>query len=305
MPIGLIVGAMVVVAFELAVGGFSFQKRREKFVALTQKAELGHEVDPNVEEKLLRNIDGLANAGDFWTGGAMHLQVSKAQYTKAYEMLALVCALLLSICVTFYTASPSDHMFGIIACVANCALWMATLSSAFFAVMVNTCETDEQLALLIGLYGPYLMRTPMMLFVWGTSMIFLEFIFFFKENVDAGLGCTLCLTACFCVAPLFFHTMHKLGWAVAVVQEEAECQRRDAKPPTADDLRTELKHYVASKGSNVLALDREEFLHVLKIKPGARVTSVQRAFSKQLFDEYVEGELAKLTGEESSRRSRK
>merc|ERR1712070_1071756 len=71
MPIGLIVGAMVVVAFELAVGGFSFQKRREKFVALTQKAELGHEVDPNVEEKLLRNIDGLANAGDFWTGGAV------------------------------------------------------------------------------------------------------------------------------------------------------------------------------------------------------------------------------------------
>ena len=43
-------------------------------------------------------------------------------------MLALVCALLLSICVTFYTSQPKDHLFGLVACIANCALWMATLS---------------------------------------------------------------------------------------------------------------------------------------------------------------------------------
>ena len=58
--------------------------------------------------------------------------------------------------------------------------------SAFFAVMINTCESDEQLTLLIGLYGPMLMRTPMMMFVWGTVMIFVEFVLYFKVNVDAG-----------------------------------------------------------------------------------------------------------------------
>ena len=97
-------------------------------------------------------------------------------------MLALVCALLLSICVTFYTSNPSDHLYGVICCVANCALWMATLSSAFFAVVINTCEDDEHVQLLVGLYGRTLMRVPMMLFVWGCTMLFLEFVFYFKLN---------------------------------------------------------------------------------------------------------------------------
>ena len=44
-------------------------------------------------------------------------------------MLALVCALLLSIGVSFYTAQPKDHLFGLVACIANCALWMGTLSN--------------------------------------------------------------------------------------------------------------------------------------------------------------------------------
>lgn len=160
--------------------------------------------------------------------------------------------------------------------------------------MINTCESDEQLTLLIGLYGPLLMRTPMMMFVWGTLMIFAEFVLYFKVNVDAGLRCSLCLGACLTIAPLFFHCMHKLGWAVCVVQSEAEAQRKSAKPPTADAVRADLLSYVSSKGDNPLALDRDQFLYLLKTKPGACVTSVQRAFAKQLFDDHVEAELEKL-----------
>ena len=86
-------------------------------------------------------------------------------------MLALVCALLLSICVTFYTSNPSDHLYGVVCCVANCSLWMGTLSSAFFAVVIHTCESDEQVGLLVGLYGNSLMRVPMILFVWGSTLL--------------------------------------------------------------------------------------------------------------------------------------
>ena len=38
-------------------------------------------------------------------------------------------------------------------------------------------KTNEQLKLLIDLYGGRLMRVPMMLFVWGTSLVFVLFVF--------------------------------------------------------------------------------------------------------------------------------
>lgn len=294
IPVGAVLGVVVVVLFEMWCGNFSVSARLEQFKRLTHKEELGKGTDPEVEKMLGRTVDGISNVSDFWSGGAMHCQASREQYLKAYEMLALVCALLLSIGVSFYTAQPKDHLFGLVACIANCALWMGTLSSAFFAVMINTCESDEQLTLLIGLYGPMLMRTPMMMFVWGTVMIFLEFVLYFKLNVDGGLRCSLCLGTCLIIAPLFFHCMHKLGWAVGVVQAEAEAERKSAKPPTAPEIRADLLSYISSKGDNPLALDRDQFLYVLKTKPGACVTSVQRAFAKQLFDDHVEVELEKL-----------
>ena len=111
------------------------------------------------------------------------------------------------------------------------------------------------------------------------------------------------------IAPLFFHCMHKLGWAVSVVQAESEHQRQNSHPPTADEIRQDLASYLAAKGPNPLALDRDQFLYLLKTKPGANVTSVQRAFAKQLFDDHVEAELEKLlnpaTTEGVSRRMRK
>ena len=190
----------------------------------------------------------------------------------AYEMLALVCALLLSVCVTFYTSNASDHVYGIVGCVANCALWMATLSSAFFAVVINTCETDEQVSLLVNLYGRNLMRVPMMLFVWGCTMLFLEFILFFKLNVDAGFSCSMCLGSCLIVAPLFFHSMHKMGWSATVVHEQARAEQRLAQPPTTEDLHATLGLYIETKGTNPLAWDCDDFLHYLK-KPHVKVTS--------------------------------
>ena len=51
----------------------------------------------------------------------------------------------------------------------------------------GTCRTEDQLALLVGLYGGYLMRVPMMLFVWGAALVFVEFVLYFKLNVDPGM----------------------------------------------------------------------------------------------------------------------
>ena len=46
--------------------------------------------------------------------------LSKERYVQVYEMLALVCALMLSICVSFYTsAAEMDHVYGVICCIAG------------------------------------------------------------------------------------------------------------------------------------------------------------------------------------------
>jgi hypothetical protein len=79
---------------------------------------------------------------------------NKEHFRKVFEMLALICALLSTISVTFYTATENPHhAYGIICCIANCALWMGMLSAIFFAIVISTCETDAQLELLVGLYG--------------------------------------------------------------------------------------------------------------------------------------------------------
>lgn len=127
--------------------------------------------------------DGISNIVDFWSGGVLHLTESKEHYVKAYEMLALVSALLLSIGVAFYLSDPSSHFYGVVCCIANCALWMSTLSSAFFALIINatsessgSAEDGNDLQLLVGMRGVRLMRVPMLLFAWGATVLFFEFI---------------------------------------------------------------------------------------------------------------------------------
>lgn len=133
----------------------------------------------------------------------------------------------------------------------------------------------------------------MLLLSVGGILLFLEMVLWFRITFDAGLHHNLCLGACFVIMPLFLHTMHKLGWAVEIVNEEALVEKRHATTPTPEDLRAGLRTYTASKGGECLALDRDEFLALLE-KPWGQVTSVQRAFAKQIFDAHVESELGKL-----------
>ena len=194
MPVGFLVGLTVVVIFERMQKGSKKSERKALFKSLTKRNEW-KELDPNLAKKLEENVDSPGNIAHFWGGGALK-GLSKERYVQVYEMLALVCALMLSICVSFYTsAAEMDHVYGVICCIANCALWMATLSSAFFVVAIGSCDNDRQVALLVEMYGTHLLRAPMILFVWGTSMLFLEFVFYFKIAVDPGFACSMCLTS--------------------------------------------------------------------------------------------------------------
>lgn len=327
MPVGLFLGLCVVKLYERkSTGGPA--KRKETFRALTKNndnkraeseqflnleliqrsfssvSDRESSLDPVIEQKLSREINGLSNVWEFWTGGVLHLQFSPEHYNKVYEMLALLSALMLGVGVTFYTADTNvAYDYGLVCCITNCTLWMCTLSSAFFATVVHTCQSNAQVALLVGLYGTWLMRVPMMLFVWGLMMLFLEFVLFFKINVDPGFHCSACLGACLVIFPLFLHMMHKMGWVASVVHHASEVAEREAVVPTPEDIQATFHSYVASKASkspkkspkgnagNVLALDREEFLALLDV-PG--VTSVQRAFAAELFDAHVKVQLKKL-----------
>jgi hypothetical protein len=291
MPVGLAVGIAVVWAFERLAD--KQQGRQDLFKTFARKDA---EVDARVDELIKRRVDGLVNVVDFWSGAVLHAQVNKERLIQVYELLGLVCALLLSIGVTFYTANTKgSHLYGLVCCICNCALWMATLSSTFFLVAINSFESDEQLQLLVELYGTHLMRVPIIMFVWGTSLLFLEFVLYFKLNVDPGLSCSACLGACFAVVPLFFHCMHKMGWAAAIIQLDNEIQTAEATMPTPDDLRDNLRAYVDTVGGNCLALDRDEFLDFCaKSRGKVKVTSVQRTFAGRIFDAHVDAALADM-----------
>jgi len=304
MPLGLGIGIIVVVLFEAHVTGWTVKDRIPLFRTLS-KMDKAEAIPPAVDRMLLQWIDGPVNIFRFWTGGALSLtnKLDKDHYTKAFEILAVCSALLLSICVTFYVEGGGDechlygldmcHVYGLVCCVSNCALWMATLSSAFFTVVLNSCKDDEQLELLLSLYGRYLMCVPMMLFVWGSILLFLEFIMYFKLHVDPGINCSACLGSCLVLYPLWLHCMHKMGWVAAVVHEEAK--EREQAPqivPTFEELEKAFQDYVDSAQGNCLALDHEEFLTFLQ-KPGTKITSVQRIFATRLLDSHVEAELRK------------
>ena len=133
----------------------------------------------------------------------------------------------------------------------------------------------------------------MILFLWGTAMLFLEFVFYFKMEVDPGFPCAMCLTACLVIVPLFCHCMNKLGWVGMLVKLDADVKEREAKHPTVENLRNLLSSYVKSKGACVLALDRDEFVDMVRSQP-YRFTSTQLAFADKIFLEHVEQGLAKL-----------
>ena len=292
MPVGLAIGLVVVYVFEKRSTTGSLSKRKALLASLTAEdddAAGPQPLDPAVARQLGRWIDGYYNVAAFWSGGVyMDMRCSPSTFAKAYEMLALVSALMLTICVQFYTAnSVHDHVYGLLCCVANCFLWMSTISSAFFATAVSTCNTANDVALLVGMYGKGLMRVPMMLFVNGALLLFLEFVLYFKINVDPGYNCSVCLGACFCVVPLFMHCMHKMGWACGVVSANTEAKKGTVTPA---GIRGAFAAYVATKGGDgVLALDRGEFLGRLDA-----ATSVQRTFAAQLFDTHVAAALAEL-----------
>jgi hypothetical protein len=282
MIVGLVSGVCVVIAFEA--------KTMNRAAILAQTT--GKRVDDmgdSLQAALSSSVDGVKNMCNFWTGGLLFLQVTKEHLQKSYEMLAIVSALLLSIGVTFYTADATgDKLFGLTCCIANCFLWMATLASAFFSVVINSCEDDKQVDLLTVLYGTRLMRVPMALFVWGSILLFLEFVLYFKLHVDAGFNCSMCLAVCFVVVPLFIHCMHKMGWAAAVVHENTASDRRNARTPSVAELQAHLHTYIESKGAaDGLDLDKDEYLALLKSRHHDKVTSTQREFCARIFDAHV------------------
>ena len=269
-------------------------------------------VEKKVRKMLERNPDGPPTVYNFWSGevAIRATELGQEDTTKVYEYLALVSALMFTVSVAFYVENPGGpgtHFYGIVSCISNCALWMATLSSTLFTVVIHSLRSDEQLELLVDLFGPCLMRVPMMLFVWGTALIFIQFVLFFKISVDPGFPCTMCLTMCFLIAPLFFHTLHKMSWAVAVIREsEDDHQRRhhDRRGGTDPrDLETALESYAESKGGFCLSMDKEEFMRGLHGAVNkASLTSVEKEFASQLFDSFIQRKVAELlpSGEETA-----
>jgi len=287
MPAGAVVGVVVIVAFERLCARRS--DRKATYRSLARKGDAGS-VDVDVERKLMASVNSLENVVHFWSGGSVS-SVSKEQLTKTYEMLALVSALMLSVCVTFYTSSSkSDYLYGIVCCLANCSLWMAVLSAALFAIVIHSTN-ESSVQMLIGLYGSFLLRLPMLLLVWGLLMLFLVFILFFKLHIDPYFHCSLCLGGCFVIAPLFFHCVHKIGWARAVVIAHEAAELRDAHAPTLADLNEILNAYVKGRRGNVLALDLSDFMLFMESHRELTFGSVSREVAKRLFDERVRGML--------------
>ena len=155
-----------------------------------------------------------------------------------------------------------------------------------------------QVQLLTNLCGKYLLRMPLMFFIWGALLLFVELFFYFRLNVDPGASCSMCLGICLVVGPLFLHCLHKMAWVAEVVMADAESRStHQGDFFTAKDIRASFVAYKTGKTNkgveNVLALDRDEFLQEFA---GGSLTSVQLAFAGQVFDRHVAVELEKLHG---------
>ena len=122
----------------------------------------------------------------------------------------------------------------------------------------------------------------------------------FKETIDAGFNCSLCLGACFVVAPLFFHCMHKMGWVVTIVHHEDVVK----KIPSLEDIQTILDGYKQSK-PNILACDLDEFLILLEKYHYTKLTSVQKLVAKRMFDAHIDTEIENLELRETKSNEKK
>lgn len=289
IPIGAVLGALVVLAFECLTSRMPPSPR--------DALGPGKLLEPEVEQSLATAIDGPRNMFRCWSGGLLFARQSREHLARCYEILAIVNALMLTVSVTLYTESNGDTLFGLVCCIANCALWMAMLSSAFFYVVVNSCDSDDELDLLVKLIGTIFFRAPMLLFVWGSLVVFLEFVLYFKLHVDAGFNCSMCLASCFVLVPLFVHCMHKLGWATAVVHAESAAGRRRAAeyPCTPAELKETFLDYAAKKP--VLSLDKDELRHFAEERLGMLTTTAQHAFLDKLLEKYVDARLDDLAAE--------
>ena len=166
VPVGLVLGLLVVWVFERHTSTGGSVKRRKAFFRKlaapvanryreapgTSAEDAAPILDASVYEKLERPINGQSNIAQFYSGGAILHQgnhsASAQYYTKVYERLSLVSALLLTISVNFYTANKvHNHIYGLICCVTNCVMWFATVSSVFFSAAlstVGTCRDEKQ-----------------------------------------------------------------------------------------------------------------------------------------------------------------
>lgn len=285
LPVGVTLGACVVVAFDWYTLGWNHAARRETFKKTTNQ-EHEKELDKRIDQRLSRWVDGCSTMAAFWGGSVLRPRSNKDVCAKNYEVLAVLQALLFSISVDFYISGKGSDFLGAVACLGCCAFWMGTLSAAFLSVTVASVETDEQFALMVSLYSKELMAVPMLLFVWGSLMIFLQLVFFFKTHVDEQVS-YICLGACLMIAPLFFHTLHKLSWVTEVIDAEADVEKEKATPLTPSEIHERLMEYVESKGNEIMDMDRHEFMESLKGR-WIKSTSAQQVYARRLFDAHLD-----------------
>ena len=108
IPVGFVVGCIVVILFEWFGGGLTKRQR----VATYRSVMNASVVDDDVRKKLELNVNGFQILSDFWTGKGFSIaNVSKHQLSKAYECVALISALMFTVSVTFYIENfTGDHI---------------------------------------------------------------------------------------------------------------------------------------------------------------------------------------------------
>jgi len=244
-----------------------------------------------IHVKYSSNINSFDNVFRFWTGQYLRNLIDKNHFSNVYKSIALIAAVLWSVGTEFYTANtqgafPSDHAYGIVSCVANCALWMSCLSATFFSIAVSACKNNAELHLLVNLYGEWLLPIPLIFLLWGTGLLLSQFFIYFHNTVDSGFWLTIAISCCLSMIPLFIHCLHKMGWAMSIVQTEMKFREEKNLTQGTEDIREALKQYLISKPDNVLHYDMEEFIDTIHL-PGTKMTTGKKIFAENLFNKQM------------------
>lgn len=85
-----------------------------------------------------------------------------------------------------------------------------------------------------------------------------------------------------------------MGWARAIVYAQSRVEETLATPLSASDVKALLQQYINTKGSNPLAMDRDEFLKFID-QPHFLKTSVATEYAVLLFQNYVNAQLETLS----------